>query len=527
MAEKEKDKPQAVNFLVNYIKAGFSLINIVSAEETRAEKEILEACKATGRGIKIWSGTTGFMGPDGKQTDTMEDPTGALKKIYAANEPKTVYIFRDLHLYFGGQGHARIVRFLRDIARDFKQQSRTLFLVSPVQKVPPELDRDMTVIDFSLPDEHTLGVVWDALMEDNPQPHLTEDDRDMIVQAARGLTTNEAENAYSKALIEASAIKDLKLRPKIHTLVMKEKALAVKKNGILEYFDTKTTLDDIGGLANLKKWLQIRRGAFGKKARAYGLPIPKGVLFVGTPGCGKSLGAKAVASALGVPLIRFDISKVFAGLVGASEAQMRSALGTIDAIGNCVVWMDELEKALSGMGGGGSNDNGVSNRVFGAFLTWMQEKTTPSFVCATVNRIDGLPPELYRKGRFDELFYVPPPTAKEREEIFQIHIRKRGRKPENFNLAACVKKTHGFSGAEIEEAVVSAMFNAFSKEKNGEPSEFTDLHIEFACGNIKPLSESRGDELKEMVKWAQNNAVNASAENEKDVSAGRKLDLGA
>lgn len=519
MADKA---PPAPNFLVSYIKAGFSLINIVSAEETRAEKEILDACKVAQRQITIWSGTSGFIGQDGKGMDSpaIEDPIAALKKIYQANEQKRVYIFRDLHLYFGGQGHAKIVRYLRDIARDFKQQSRTLFLVAPVQKVPPELDRDMTVIDFQLPDEQTLGIVWDALMEDNPQPHLTDDDRDMIIQAARGLTTNEAENAYSKALIEASATKDIKLRPKIHSLVMKEKALAVKKNGILEYFDTKTTLADIGGLANLKKWLEVRRGAFTKKAREYGLPIPKGILFVGTPGCGKSLGAKAVAGALAVPLIRFDISKVFAGLVGASEAQMRAALGTIDAIGNCVVWMDELEKALSGMGGGGANDNGVSNRVFGTFLTWMQEKTTPSFVVATVNRIDGLPPELYRKGRFDELFYVPPPSPKERGEIFDIHIKKRGRNPENFKMADCVKKTEGFSGAEIEEAVVSAMFNAFSKDK-----EFTDLHIEHACGNIKPLSLTRGEELKTMVEWAKNNAINASADDVKGVSAGRKLDL--
>jgi ATP-dependent 26S proteasome regulatory subunit len=507
-----------------YFKSGYSVINLITSEEIRAEKEILSACKAIKRKLTVWSTTEGFT-QEGKSPRSQEDPVEALTEILKDPTEDIVYIFRDLHQFFQGQGGTKVCRLIRDIARIFKEKNKTLVIISAVNKLMPEMERDVTLLEFDLPDEATLTTIWDNLAEKNQLKKLfaiDENERDMIIQAARGLTTTEAENAFSKAVVDCAAIK--KDRPKISKLVMTEKAIAVRKSGILEYFEASETMLDVGGLATLKKWLGIRKSALTKKARQYGLPQPKGALFVGIPGCGKSLAAKAAANAFGVPLIRFDISKVFAGLVGMSEANMRNALQTIDAIGNCVVWMDELEKGLAGMGGGGSNDSGVSTRVFGSFLTWLQEKKSSSFVVATINRIDGLPPELIRKGRWDEIFYVGLPSAKEREEIFKIHILKDRRPVEmrntpwmydikDFRLngdGELLEKSNGFSGAEIEAAVISGLFSAFSKSDGEKP--MTSDHILSAVLNTTPLSTSRKGDLDAMAKWAEENAVDASGE---------------
>jgi SpoVK/Ycf46/Vps4 family AAA+-type ATPase len=237
------------------------------------------------------------------------------------------------------------------------------------------------------------------------------------------------------------------------------------------------------------------------------------VILVGLPGCGKSLLAKICSGRFGMPLIRFDLARVFAGLVGQSEQNMRTALNFIDSVGNCVVWMDELEKALSGAGGGGdTSTSGVGSRVFGTFLTWMQEKTSPSFVVATVNNIEGLPPELLRKGRFDEIFYVGLPDEQEREEIFKIHIEKRGRKVKDFDLKELVADSDKFSGAEIEEAIISGMFKAFSLNK-----EVSHDHVHAAVLQTTPLAESRAADIERMAHWAKMNALCASESLEKQI----------
>jgi SpoVK/Ycf46/Vps4 family AAA+-type ATPase len=294
----------------------------------------------------------------------------------------------------------------------------------------------------------------------------------------------------------------------------------------LEYFEAAQTADDIGGLENLKLWLTMRSKAFSGKARAYKLPMPRGMLLVGIPGCGKSLSAKAASNIMGVPLIRFDIGRVFGGLVGESESNMRLAIQTAEAIGSCVLWIDEMEKAFAGMGGGGSMDGGTSQRVFGNFLSWMQEKTKPCFVIATINRIEGLPPELLRKGRFDEIFFVGLPTPKERADILRIHIQKLGRKVADFakERDQMVMDSEGFSGAELEEAVVSGLYTAFYHER-----ELSSDDILKAIRQTNPLSKSKAPELSDMVKWAETNAVNASrvetGQASGKTSAGRQLDI--
>jgi SpoVK/Ycf46/Vps4 family AAA+-type ATPase len=280
----------------------------------------------------------------------------------------------------------------------------------------------------------------------------------------------------------------------------------------------------VGGLENLKEWLATRAKAFSKAARDFGLPMPRGILLVGLPGCGKSLSAKAASNILGVPLLRFDIGKVFGGLVGESERNMRQAIQTAEAVGNCVLWIDEMEKAFAGMGGGGSNDGGTSQRVFGNFITWMQEKTAPVFIISTVNRIESLPPELLRKGRFDEMFFVGLPSEKERKAIFEIHLKRYGKRAfSEAEVADCVKSSEGFSGAEIEEAVVSGLYAAFNHERQLEAADVLK-----AVKATNPLSKSKKAELEAMQEWAEKNAINASRVEPKDktvVKAGRQLEL--
>jgi len=309
----------------------------------------------------------------------------------------------------------------------------------------------------------------------------------------------------------------------ISRLVLKEKALAVKKSGILEYFEAKETSNSIGGLENLKLWLTMRSKAFSKKARDFGLPMPRGILLVGLPGCGKSLSAKAASNILQVPLLRFDVGKVFAGHVGESENNMRTVTQTVEAVGSCTLWIDEMEKAFAGMSGGGENDGGTGHRVFGNFITWLQEKTTPCFVIATVNRIDNLPPELLRKGRFDEIFFVGLPDETERESIFKIHIERYGRSMKDFkasDLKSWVKASSDFSGAEIEEAIVSGLYNAFHHDR-----ELTSDDVLKAIKETNPLAKSRKAELEVMSNWAKDNAINASKVVTKEAKNGRQLEL--
>jgi len=538
--------------LISYIKAGYPLLVLVTPEEIRAELEIVNATEACNREVKIWSSTTGLVREGQAIDESTVDPIKAIKKVRSDGET-AVYVFRDLHPFYKSP---HLIRNLRDISREFKEKGKTIIILSPSKEIHKDLERDVVVLDFDLPDRSQIEELWSALYENQKaaitgavqkakhlkevdwlevqgvggkmKVEITEDEQDRICTAALGLTMIEAENAFSKAIVHCfRSHLETDERPTISKLVMKEKANAVKKNGILEYFEPKEGIDDIGGLEVLKKWMDIRSKGFSKAAREFGLPSPKGILLVGLPGCGKSLTAKAASGILGVPFIRFDISRIFGGLVGQSEQQMRNALQTIERVGQCVVWIDEAEKAFAGAGGGGSNDSGVTRRVFGNFLTWMQEKSEGSFVVMTVNNIDAIAqssPEMLRKGRFDELFFVGLPTQKEREQIFEIHIRKNGRDPSNFTLPKLAEATEGFSGAEIENLVIEGLYHAFYEGK-----ELEDRHILKARECTKPLSETNSQALTNMATWADENAVNASAPADKGKKpkgqGGRRLEI--
>ena len=530
--------------ITNHLKAGFPMLYILTPEESRAELQITKTAEKCGRASYFWSITTGFFQVNGKWKDEdMKDPVAALNYILteakkpkktkdSGGNPRCVYIFRDFHPYFD---NPVVRRLIRDIAFVFKQVGDVLIIISPISKIPDDIVRDFTLIEFVLPKYEDIARIWDLLYEQNMKGKIkiSEDEREQIIQGAMGLTTTEAEAAFSKAIIDR---KEMDLpedkKPSIGRLVLKEKAQAVKKTGVLEYFEATQGMDDIGGLDILKQFFKVRGKAFTKKAKDFGLPPPRGIVLCGLPGTGKSLSAKAASNILNIPLIRFDIGRCFGGIIGQSETNMRNALNTIDAIGSAVIWLDEMEKAFAGTGGSGNNDSGVTKRIFSQFLNWMQEKKTPSFCIATVNKIDHIlidSPELLRKGRFDEIFFVGLPTNKERAQILNIHIKRlwRGTKPPKVDLDEVASKADKFSGAELEEAVITAIYQAFYLDDNKDTCELKTEHLVDAVKNTNPLARSAAPQLEAMAKWAKDNAVPASTPEKSDgIKFSRHLDLG-
>jgi SpoVK/Ycf46/Vps4 family AAA+-type ATPase len=292
-----------------------------------------------------------------------------------------------------------------------------------------------------------------------------------------------------------------RIDPEDIDLLLAEKEQIIRKSGMLEYYSSPERFGSIGGLENLKHWLRQRGRAFSEAARAFGLPSPRGLLLVGVPGCGKSLSAKAVAAEWKMPLLKFDLGKVFGGLVGQSEENMRRALKMAEAVAPCVLWIDEIEKGLAGTRGH-QGDGGVAARVFGTMLTWMEENQKQVFTIATANDIEGLPPELLRKGRFDEVFFIDLPTPQERATVLAIHLTKHHRDYRDFDLASHAAASEGFSGAELEQAVVSALYDAFSE---GEDARLEDRHLARAIAATVPLSQSMGPKIgrmrEEAKKW--------------------------
>ena len=329
---------------------------------------------------------------------------------------------------------------------------------------------------------------------------MAPEQRDKLLEAALGLTLDEADNAFGAALLNDGRLDSAD----IHT-ILAQKQLIIRQSGVLDYYPAEEDLAEVGGLDNLKDWLRKRALAFSREARDFGLPHPKGVLLTGVQGCGKSLSAKAIANNWQLPLLRLDVGKLFAGLVGSSEENMRKAIKLAEAIAPCVLWVDELEKGFSGLQSSGSVDGGTTARVFGTFLTWMQDKKSNVFVVATANQIQGLPPELLRKGRFDEIFFIDLPDPAERAAIFEIHLVKRRREPGRFGISRLVQVTEGFSGAEIEQVVISGLYEAFAGGM-----DLQDHFLLQAVRQTVPLSVTMREEVDYIRHWAKTRAVQAS-----------------
>jgi len=493
------------------VRARYPVINVVSWEEQRVLAHLCRIAEARGKKVYTWSFSTGIV-PCGlteksaKRVDNAtKDPLQALDKVIDNIEP-AIFVFNDFHPFMSSRNHA-IIRRLRETAAALKNSYKTLILISPNMCVAEDLEKEITVVDYALPDSDAIRSLLMQIIEDvkgNPQITLNLDEQscESLVQAARGLTMNEVENVFAKALVLNNGLDGSDI-----AVVLDEKKQIIRKSGILEYYEVKDSFSSIGGLDLLKDWLWKRSYAFSENARQFGLPTPKGVLFLGVQGCGKSLSAKAVAAAWKMPLLRFDAGRLFESALGSSEENLRRSIKVAESVSPCILWIDEIEKAFGGSSGsGGNTDGGTSARIFGALLTWLSEKTSPVFVIATANNIERLPPELLRKGRFDDIFFVDLPNQAEREEIFSIKISSRLRDPANFDLKRLAALAEGFSGAEIEEAVVSALYEAYYAGR-----DLQNEDVEQSIAATVPLSRTLEEEISRLRRWCGGRARAASS----------------
>jgi SpoVK/Ycf46/Vps4 family AAA+-type ATPase len=484
------------------IQAQYPLIYLITPEESRAEQAIAAIAQASPqRRVLVWTMTHGMVeyGESGQTTHhSTVSPQMAIQTAIRERDPG-IYVFKDLHPFLDSP---EVVRWLRDATAAFRGTHKSIVLMSPVQKVPIELEKEIVVLDFPLPRMEELESVLAQQQEQERHAKLSEEAQEKLVRATLGLTLDEAEKVYRKASVTAGKLTDGEVE-----IVLSEKKQLIRRNGILEFIDVDETLDSVGGLEELKHWLQQRSNAFTERAREYGLPQPKGMLILGVPGCGKSLIAKTTSRLWGLPLLRLDMGRVYDGsTVGRSEANLRNALKTAESISPAILFIDEMDKAFAGGAGSSDSDGGTSSRIFGSFLTWMQEKQSPVFVMATANRVERLPGEFLRKGRFDEIFFVDLPTQDEREQIFSIHLSKRRRSIDRFDLEQLAQVCDGFSGAEIEQAIIAAMYEAFAQGR-----EFTQLDIIAASRATLPLSRTMTEQVTALRDWARQRARPAAA----------------
>ena len=475
--------------LGRYMDAGFPIIYVNTFEEDKLDGILREV--SAGRDIYEWNETQGYIDAETRapmQEDVSLDTMLDTFKIKEMLDGK-ILVFKDLNAYLEDPV---TVSKIKGLARMICQGiDANIVIVSNRLIIPKELEQFITILEMDYLDRDEIRKIIVDFIAENNVSGVREELIDEFSLAFKGLTEFEINNLLNLSYTQGGTLsrRDLKL-------IFDQKQQMIKKAGILEMIPLKESIDDIGGLENLKKWF-IRKAKVYKdmgRARQFGVDMPKGVLIAGVPGCGKSLNAKAAANLFEVPLLRLDMGRLMGKYVGESESNMRNAIALAEAISPCVLWIDELEKAFARIGGSGG-DGEVTTRLFGNFLTWMQEKESPTFVVATANDLSRLPPELLRKGRFDEIFYVGLPNATEREKIFRIHIGKRRKQDlKNIDLSQLVKKTEGFSGADIEGVVKDAIETAFADDK---PSINTADVLE-AIKNTHSLSEIMSDALKRM-----------------------------
>jgi len=472
------------------IRARYPLIWLVTHEERRAERLLRDLATRLSREITFWSCTEGF---DRTAKDPAREPLAALETVQRASE-RRIWVLRDFHPFL--EDHA-MVRKLREVVRDLRSSYKSLLLMGPVLKIPPEIEKDVTVIDLPLPTSSELTGLLSGMLDALPQPRIQVDRSpellERVVKATLGLSEGEAENIFAKAIVSGSAFGEDDL-----PMIIAEKKQILRKSGLLEYYELDESLAHVGGLERLKGWLSHREQAFSERAREFGLPAPRGLLLLGVQGCGKSLTAKAIAAEWKLPLLRLDVGRIFSSFVGASESNMHQAIKVAESLAPAILWVDEIEKGFAGTKSSGSVDAGTTARVFATLLTWLQEKTAPVFVVATANRIADLPPELLRKGRFDEIFFIDLPSEAEREEITRIHLARRRRDPASFDITRIVAATDGWSGAEIEQGVIAGLHSAFAASR-----ELATEDILRAASESVPLSRTMTEEIEELRDWAR------------------------
>ncbi len=498
MPEKEVQGLRSV--LRDMVVARTSLLYLVSDEDRRVEAEIKALASAFKPAFRVyvWSCTTGVTLDD---EAVVPNPSimGALD--WFMNLQETAFlILHDIHVFL--RENPPVIRKLKDVAKKVENGYKTIFMLSPILEIPPEITSDIVLVDVPLPKleevERLLNhVISREKNRESLQQSLTDEIRDQFLKVGAGLTSQQVMQAFRKTLSGKQV-----LNPDDIEVLMEEKRQIVRKSGLLELFAQPMEFDHLGGFTNLKKWLTLRQDIFSKRARDYGLSLPKGVLLMGISGCGKSLCVKAISAFWHLPLLRLDMGRIYDGLQGTPEECLRKVIKISEASSPCVLWIDEIEAGIANAGQ--KTLGGAASRILASFLTWMQEKTAPVFIGATANNIELLPPEILRKGRFDELFYVELPSDNDRMEIIRIHLAKRDIPINRFDYAPLVKVTEGFNGAEIEQGVLSAVFRAFSQSREVNQN---DLYI--ALETIVPLSTTMKEQIKTLERWAFNRAQRA------------------
>ncbi len=472
------------------LRARYPLIYIPTYEEERVEAAIREEAANQGnRPVYTWDFVDGYQGNPNDAGFGRRNPLQALEFIekLSASAP-AVLILRDYHRFLED---VAIARKLRNLARLLKSQPKNIVLLSPKIAIPDDLTEVLTVLEFPLPAAPEIKTEIERLLVATGGNSLTAKVLDDLVRSCQGLSMERIRRVLARAIATHG-----ELQPEDVDLVLEEKRQTIRQTQILDFYPATEQISDIGGLDNLKDWLLRRGGSFTEKARQYGLPHPRGLMLVGIQGTGKSLTAKAIAHHWHLPLLRLDVGRLFGGLVGESESRTRQMIQVAEALAPCILWIDEIDKAFSGLGSRG--DAGTTSRVFGTFITWLTEKTSPVFVVSTANDIQALPPEMLRKGRFDEIFFVGLPTQEERKAIFNVHLsRLRPHNLKSYEIERLAYETPDFSGAEIEQTLIEAMHIGFSQNR-----DFVTDDILEAASQIIPLARTAVEQIQKLQEWA-------------------------
>ncbi len=471
------------------IRARYSLIYIPTIEEERVEKSIEQVAKQLeNRPVYIWDFVDGYQGNPNDRGFARRNPLQALEFIdkLSPNEPG-IFILRDYHRFLED---VSVARKLRNLGRKFKAEPKNLIILAPQISIPNDLSEAITILEFPLPNAEEIRSEIAKLLQATQQ-NLASSALDDLVRASQGLSLDRVRRVLGRAIAEHQSIEPADVES-----ILEEKRQSIRQTQILDFYPTSAQMEDIGGLDNLKEWLVRRGGSFSEKARQYGLPHPRGLLLVGIQGTGKSLTAKAIAHHWHLPLLRLDVGRLFAGLVGESESRTRQMIQLAEALSPCILWIDEIDKAFGGLDSKG--DAGTTSRVFSTVVTWLAEKTSAVFVVATANNVQALPPEILRKGRFDEIFFVGLPSQSERRSIFAVHLQKvRAQNLRDFDLDRLAAETPSFSGAEIEQILVEAMHIGFSQNR-----DFTTNDILEAASQTIPLAVTAQEQINALQEWA-------------------------
>jgi ATP-dependent 26S proteasome regulatory subunit len=520
----------ALSHLKILIDSSTPIVVVETVEEVHAVRLVRAACASLNLAAFEWSIASGlsrcgndagnallaegtvYAGPSGTGHDSTDM---AAKAIYNSREPVQVlgnlegisvdaaFILKDFHRHMDDPV---VVRRLRDVGQKFSQNRRTVVITAPSIVIPPELASLVEFLRLPLPDRQRLRQIIDEMIvrvgkTRTLRRNLDSAGLDAMANNLRGLSEEEAERAVSQALVTRYG-----LTPEIVTDVLEAKKELLRRSEMLDFVEVSDTLSAVGGLENLKTWLAERQGTWEDAAREFGLEPPRGVIILGVQGCGKSMCARAIAGEWKIPLVKFDTAAIFDKYIGETEKRIQKVFQVAEGLAPCVLWIDELEKVFAGSGSdSASSDAGVSSRLLGAFLSWMQDRKAPVFVAATCNNVSALPPELIRKGRFDELFFVDLPNPAERKQIFAIQLTKRKRNPLDFDLDLVAATARGYSGAEIEASIQAALYAAFSSRR-----ALTTQSLVQALQATVPLSTTRAEEIEALRDWAGKRAVPAS-----------------